>query len=906
MKKFLFTLLTLFMASSAFAEGGNYFYMDNFTVVKTKLGEVTVKANVKGHFDNYVSAWQCDLGYVNENGEEVMNALPEGMTKVTSAAGADMKNLPYVGEDGSEAEYSPNLKKGMSGTRLIVAADEGNYSPDGELYGCVKWAPGNYNQMWTFTFTCSKDFTGAKLILKTLPSCGADTRPEISENLAPTVLATSPVCIVDVKYIAPEPVFTWNETTYTMDAAVPEGYNAEDYEIVMYANGVEVEFPYTVEQTTDEQTIVFTAYTKHAADETYDSNDATYGKTTEQTVTVPAKQEQQEPAPAATISNEGNVVTAAVAGHTVELYIVTKDGEGNEVLTEVPNPYTVEQTFSEQKITFKALTKANEGESEDTWSEPKEITIDAKPDNQCPQPEFAYYQTPDNELWARVMYYGEAPYTEHVELYIVTTNDEGEEVLTPVDNPYKGLPTENNTFEDIVVKFKAIVKADGVNYNVDNYDYYTVTIPGKEDKQAPAPTFRVDGDKLYAEKDNLTVELYKKNDDGTWTKVDNPYEGLPTENTSYTEPIKIDFKAITLADGVTYNVNSDEATYTYTIDPLNKKTAQKPTIVGANETDATYDIVITPDPNTDGTLEYTATPMGAVVRADATTIRYERKDTEYTVHVEASTTAGETYLASEVAEADIVIPAKPAPEVIELPDPTISETHDAANQTTIITITVPENTPEGTVLNYTLTDEDGYVIPASDYTVTATDGKIVITIPNGAETAFVTVTATTTMPNAPEGVVVENGEATKTVEVPQYQQTAAPTIDVSFGGEDGAHYANVTFVNNDAKPATIEYSLDNGETWLPYTGAPVVITTYGETTVLARATAEGKATSEVAERSFMLNDDATSVNELVNGKTVAGVRYFNMAGQEMQEANGITIVVTTYTDGTTTAVKVIK
>ena len=167
MKKFLFTLLTLFMASSAFAEGGNYFYMDNFTVVKTKLGEVTVKANVKGHFDNYVSAWQCDLGYVNENGEEVMNALPEGMTKVTSAAGADMKNLPYVGEDGSEAEYSPNLKKGMSGTRLIVAADEGNYSPDGELYGCVKWAPGNYNQMWTFTFTCSKDFTGAKLIFGT-------------------------------------------------------------------------------------------------------------------------------------------------------------------------------------------------------------------------------------------------------------------------------------------------------------------------------------------------------------------------------------------------------------------------------------------------------------------------------------------------------------------------------------------------------------------------------------------------------------------------------------------------------------------------------------------------------------------------------------------------------------------
>ena len=45
---------------------------------------------------------------------------------------------------------------------------------------------------------------------------------------------------------------------------------------------------------------------------------------------------------------------------------------------------------------------------------------------------------------------------------------------------------------------------------------------------------------------------------------------------------------------------------------------------------------------------------------------------------------------------------------------------------------------------------------------------------------------------------------------------------------------------------------------------------------------------------------------MVNGKTVAGVRYFNAMGQEMQEANGLTIVVTTYTDGTTSTAKVMK
>ena len=62
----------------------------------------------------------------------------------------------------------------------------------------------------------------------------------------------------------------------------------------------------------------------------------------------------------------------------------------------------------------------------------------------------------------------------------------------------------------------------------------------------------------------------------------------------------------------------------------------------------------------------------------------------------------------------------------------------------------------------------------------------------------------------------------------------------------------------------------------------------------------------VGYAAYVAQGNPVSVDELVNGKTVAGVRYFNMAGQEMQEANGMTIVVTTYTDGTTSAVKVMK
>ena len=50
----------------------------------------------------------------------------------------------------------------------------------------------------------------------------------------------------------------------------------------------------------------------------------------------------------------------------------------------------------------------------------------------------------------------------------------------------------------------------------------------------------------------------------------------------------------------------------------------------------------------------------------------------------------------------------------------------------------------------------------------------------------------------------------------------------------------------------------------------------------------------------------TKVNEVNAGKTVANVRYFNVAGQEMAQPSGMTIMVTTYTDGTKSAVKVVK
>ena len=59
---------------------------------------------------------------------------------------------------------------------------------------------------------------------------------------------------------------------------------------------------------------------------------------------------------------------------------------------------------------------------------------------------------------------------------------------------------------------------------------------------------------------------------------------------------------------------------------------------------------------------------------------------------------------------------------------------------------------------------------------------------------------------------------------------------------------------------------------------------------------------------YRLTKGTGDVEELISDveKVVSSVRYYNIMGQEMREANGLTIIVTTYTDGSHDAVKVIK
>ena len=137
------------------------------------------------------------------------------------------------------------------------------------------------------------------------------------------------------------------------------------------------------------------------------------------------------------------------------------------------------------------------------------------------------------------------------------------------------------------------------------------------------------------------------------------------------------------------------------------------------------------------------------------------------------------------------------------------------------------------------------------------------------------------------------------------EKTGAPV----FNGytTDGIHAYFIEI--QESEPSTIYYRVQFGQNgefteWAEYEDI-LSFTQDGWYRIEAYAIANGKLASDPIAYEFIVNP-ATGLSEMTGSTAVAGVRYFNVAGQEMQEANGLTIVVTTYTDGTTSTVKVMK
>ena len=341
------------MAGSLFAD--EYLYIDDFEVAQNQLGK-NITVNVKAHFDDAVSAIQGAF------------ELPEGMTLRAISKGSAITGLTYITEWGEEAEveglvFTPNVP---NCNFAVAIAEKGYYEVDGEYvtYGSVKWLSGEYDQMVKLTINVAADFAGGTIIVKTAPSCSADSRPDVTP-CTPHSMQTDPYvkeCVVTVEKPA-------DPLAVTLDPAEASATTGEKIAVTVEANKEDATFNYACEGATVTPTETGFEITATEAGTYKVTVTATVGEETanaEGTYTFTAP--TYAPEPKITMS-EDYVVTAAVEGddsYTVKLYI---NGE------EVENPYTIEQTDEAQTITFTAITQKkdedyNSAEVEETFTVP--------------------------------------------------------------------------------------------------------------------------------------------------------------------------------------------------------------------------------------------------------------------------------------------------------------------------------------------------------------------------------------------------------------------------------------------------------------------------------------------------------------------------------------------------------
>ena len=263
---------------------------------------------------------------------------------------------------------------------------------------------------------------------------------------------------------------------------------------------------------------------------------------------------------------------------------------------------------------------------------------------------------------------------------------------------------------------------------------------------------------------------------------------------------------------------------------------------------------------------------------------YERPaygEADQTYQVEAYTTEKYPYRESAHATATINVPAQaPVWQAVAAPVITPTTGDDA------VTVTIEWPTTTG---NHVYNGEYSYARGEQDYTVTVE--------------AY-------TEANYPYS---ESTHATLEITVPAKEQVTppvqpeAPEITVKTNDNDvvigattpqGATEVNLYEVVNGVRvPISNPKAYDRGDQ--NYDVIVVAEAIYPDGTVMTTELVTVTVTKKAVQ-------PPTSIEEILNSENVASVRYFNMAGQEMQQAEGMTIVVVTYTNGTTSAIKVMK
>ena len=259
-------------------------------------------------------------------------------------------------------------------------------------------------------------------------------------------------------------------------------------------------------------------------------------------------------------------------------------------------------------------------------------------------------------------------------------------------------------------------------------------------------------------------------------------------------------------------------------------------------------------------------------------------------------------------------------QVINFTAYTVANADESANSAEVnYTATVAAKPYENFTGDIVITDPDDNGVVNVSYTGNETGYTMVVYVDNQV-----------VLPDADGNITVTEGDHTIVVQVSaenyntkseskEVNYTAPVVLDPAMAPSvtsDITGYETATvIIKNNQEGGTVHYVIynmadnsiyDQGE----FTGSSKAIEVEGDGTyrVEAYCTADGYSQSSNTNGEFTINpgQQPTGISEIINGKNVANVRYFNMAGQEMQEANGMTIMVVTFTDGTTSTMKVMK
>jgi hypothetical protein len=778
MKKFLFTLVALLTAGSMFAQE-NYLY-----VPELELTQEQAAAGVDGqvlfvvaHFDQYVTTVDWTIN------------LPEGVTFVSG----NMPNAakPYIYqyvdvEDDDTGEIVSTLTRQRMNPQLfgeyphyifttsLGALTDLCYSEDGSVcYGAPKWGgDGAEFNFYRMVVNIAPGFTGGNILVHTEPVCTDDPRGNIC-----TGGEWDKECPITVEKPAaepaPEPTLTWSDESFTMEAA------CEGHTVVLMINGVEVENPYTVTQTYEDQEITFEAYTVANADESGNS------ATVRETVIVPAKEKTPSQKPSIVVTPGDNVYTIEATGSgEVELYV---DG------VKVSNPYEITRPeYGEADITV--VAKASNLDSDPDGEIQYEIAWCAEQTVVVPAKDPTYYQTPDPVI-------------------TVTDDPDNQRVIIKVTGEGTVTMKVTKTADDPGMEGEIVYQGED---NEGQIIYY-IPYGDVETYYSVYATACAEGEFVYPA-------------DATEPFVVVPAKPAAPEVTA-TPTVTI--------DGYTVTATGDGTVYLYVDDE----------VVATGEGTATY--TINPDDYPEGA------ELGVTARAQEPGKEMSEWAPAQVVYVDAMLTGALNF--SEVNQEN-------------------GQFSVSYNGDEDVTITLNDETitlVRGTSNTYQLPDYGTYEVTA-------------------------TATAAGYRPITKDATLVW----TKAEEAPAAPQITIDTTDgaIIVGASD-VEGATVVLYQCDDAEGTNPRVIDNPTSFLRE-DANYTVWVYAVATNNVGETSS--TVTEVVIPAKPTPDPETAINEMTAGKAIANVRYFNMAGQEMQEANGMTIVVTTYTDGTTSAVKVMK